>query len=68
MFHLWNCGLKWAKQDFPENGRITMTEQVIKSKVLQKVGCLPYEVGKQLSITLINIGRKWTFYDDNEMN
>ena len=31
-----------------------------KSWVLLKVGCLPYVVGKQPSISLINLGRKWT--------
>ena len=31
-----------------------------KSQVSLKVGCLPYAVGKQRSIPLINFGRKWT--------
>ena len=28
--------------------------------MLVKVDCLPNAVGKQLSIPLINLGRKWT--------
>ena len=30
-----------------------------------KVACLPYAVGKQPFIPMINRGRKWTRQDDN---
>ena len=35
-------------------------------EVSLKVGCLPYAVGKQPSIPLINLGRKRTLNDDDE--
>ena len=35
-------------------------DNCLKVTKLLKVGCLPYAVGKQLSIPLINLGRTWT--------
>ena len=35
-------------------------------EVSLKVGCLPYAVGKQPSIPMINRGRKWTLNDDDD--
>ena len=37
-----------------------------KSQVLLKVGCLPYAVGKQPSIPLINLGKKDIKDDDDD--
>ena len=34
--------------------------------MLLKVDCLPYAVGKQPSIPLIYLGRKWTLNDDDD--
>ena len=34
--------------------------------MLLKVDCLPNAVGKQPSIPLINLGRKWTLSDDDD--
>ena len=51
-----NC-LMATKQDFLENGSITMIKwEIKKMEVSQKAGCLPYAVGKQLPIPIINRG------------
>ena len=40
---------------FSRNGSVAMTKQ--ETQVLLKIGFLPYAVGKQPSIPLINLGK-----------
>ena len=52
-----NC-LMVTKRDFLEmEASLWLNE---KSRMLLKIGYLPYAVGKQSSIPLINLGKKWT--------
>ena len=47
---------------FSWNGSVTMTKQEIskwKMEVSLEIGCLPCAVGKQSSMPLINLERKW---------
>ena len=48
-----------TKTRFSRNGSITMTKPG-DPKMLLKVDCLPNAFGKQPSIPLIDLGRKWT--------
>ena len=49
----------WWLNGISRNGSVTMTKRV-GPKMLLKVDCLPNAVGKQPSIPLIYLGRKWT--------
>ena len=51
------CPVKMMKLSLNRRNRVKM---VLRLKVLLKVDCLPNAVGKQPSIPLIYLGRKWT--------
>ena len=54
-----NCLMK-TKWDFVEIEASLWLIERSQNKVLLKVGCPPYAVGKQPSIPLIDLGRIWT--------
>ena len=61
-----NC-LAVTKRDFLKNGSvITIKREIPKWKCrIRMAGCLPYAVGKQPSMPVINRGRERTLRDDD---
>ena len=53
-----------TKQDFLKMEAVLWLNE--KSQMLQKVGCVPYDVGKQMSLPRINLGKNRRYANDDD--